>query len=98
MIGPGLMREPQVNMPQTEGEPAVTLKLTQKVLASGKKAVLDAGSLQVITPTELENKEKVIITPHRTEMEKLFGINAGELLTSHQSSFADITKVAGKIK
>lgn len=97
LIGPGLMREPQVNMPQTEKEPAVTLELTRKVLASDKKAVLDAGSVQVITPKELERKEKVIITPHRKEMEKLFGIDSEKLATSHQSSFTNIEKIAGKI-
>lgn len=98
VIGPGLMREPQEKMPETIKEPSVTDELTKKVLISGKKAVLDAGSLQVISAEDLRGKNKVIITPHRTEMGKLFGIKPELLLTSHKSPFTEIRKVAVVIK
>lgn len=98
VIGPGLMREPEVNFPETEKEPSITRELTEKVLASEKKAVLDAGSLQIISPEQLRGKDKIIITPHRTEMGKLFGIEPGSLATSARSSFAEIKQVADRVK
>jgi len=93
LVGTGLMREPEENWPETKKEPLITKQLTQKVLESDKKAVLDAGSLQVISPQALKNK-KIIITPHRTEMAKLFSIDKKKLITSHNSSFKEIEKVA----
>lgn len=93
LVGTGLMREPEENWPETKKEPLITKQLTQKVLVSTKKAVLDAGSLQVASPQQLKNKSQVIITPHRTEMAKLFSIDEKKLITSHNSTFKEIKKV-----
>lgn len=98
LIGPGLMRTPEVNFPETEKEPLVTKELTELVLASGKKAVLDAGSIQVIAPEALKGKKQVIITPHRGELKMLFGVEPDLFLTSHQSTFAEIKEVAERLK
>lgn len=94
LAGPGLMREEEKNRPDTKGEALQTLSLTKKVLESDKKLVLDAGSLQVINPDDLMGKTKVIITPHRMEMANLFGVKSVDLVLSHQSSFAEISRVA----
>ena len=62
LIGPGLMRE--------EG----TKKLTERLLKKypKKKWVIDAGSLQTIDNRLLN--ENCLITPHRKEFERLFGV------------------------
>lgn len=90
LSGPGLMRESEPNMPQTIDEPKQTLELTKKVISSGKRAVLDAGSIQVIQQEDLAGKEKIIITPHRHEMANLFNITPEKLTISHDSSFEEI--------
>ncbi|MBI3485365.1 NAD(P)H-hydrate dehydratase [Candidatus Daviesbacteria bacterium] len=94
LVGPGLMREPESTRAETHGERDFSLEITQKVLSSNKKAVLDAGSLQVIKSEDLKNKTKIIITPHRLEMANLFDINSDKLKTSHSNQFSDIQKVA----
>lgn len=98
LIGPGLMREMDPKMPETGDEPNQTIKLTQKVLNSDKKIVLDAGSLQVVEKQELKGKEKVIITPHRKEMARLFDLDPNDLLISHQSPFSEIEKLGLLVK
>lgn len=97
LVGPGLMRTTEVNFPETEKEPFITKQLTKLVLNSGKKAVLDAGSLQILSPEILKGKKQVIITPHRGELKMLFGLEPSETLISHRSSFGEIKKVAEKI-
>lgn len=97
LIGPGLMREADVNRPETEKEGKKTQEMTEKVLMSGKKIVLDAGSLQTISADKLTGKEKVIITPHQTEMKNLFGINEN-LLIKQEAKYAEIVLVAEKIQ
>lgn len=94
IVGPGLMREEEKGDPATKNEPEITLELTQKVLASGKKAVLDAGSLQVITPEQLQDRKHIIITPHRTEMARLFAIEEKTIHINHDASFKEIRNVA----
>ncbi len=94
VVGPGLMREPQHNFPETEDEPRVTKDLTHLVLTKDRKAVLDAGSLQVMTPSDLQGHTKVIITPHQGEMVRLFGVSLDQIQTSHQSTFSEITTIA----
>ncbi len=93
LVGPGLMREIDPELKETRIEPDETLKLTKKVLASGKKTVLDAGSLQVVKEEDLAVSNRVIITPHRLEMSKLFGIEVEKLIISHQSEFSEIERL-----
>ncbi len=59
LVGPGL------------GKGASEKKLVKTLLRSGKKLVLDADALRVITPSELN--EKCLITPHGGEFLSLFG-------------------------
>lgn len=94
LIGPGLMREMDPKMPDTENEPNETLELTQKVLNSDKKIVMDAGSLQIVSREQLKGKEKVIITPHRKEMARLFDLDLEKLMISYQSEFSKIEELA----
>ncbi len=66
LIGPGLERTDQ------------TRKLTEQILtqSQGKQLVIDAGSLQMMTPEMLSSLQKpAIITPHQQEFEQLFGIS-----------------------
>lgn len=97
IAGPGLMREQEVNAPETANEPLVTKELTKLIIASGKKAVLDAGSIQVIDTEDIRGKKHVIITPHRHELATLFKVKADNYTTSHESSFAEIKKVAEQL-
>jgi len=64
LMGPGLMRTQE------------TRSLTKKLLFAypEKKWILDAGSLQMMEAEWLKKLPNVIITPHRRELEKLFGI------------------------
>jgi len=66
LIGPGL--------PDNED----TQKLTEELLKNypDKKFVLDAGSLSAIDPEILT--ENCIVTPHKGEFEKLFGVEPSE--------------------
>ena len=98
LVGTGLMREPEVNWAETKKEPLITKELTKKVLQSNKKAVLDAGSLQVVSLKDLKGKKKIIITPHQKEMSKLFNITPELLTTFHNSSLEKIKKVASIVK
>ncbi len=98
LLGPGMMREPQKQRPETFTEPQITTTFTQKALESGKKVVLDAGSLQILTPDKLTGKENIIITPHRQEMSKRFGIDVKDLVTTHASSTESIAKVAERVQ
>lgn len=94
LIGPGLMREEDKNLPQSQAEPGFTLKMTKKVLSTDKKAVLDAGSLQVIKPEDLKGNTKTIITPHRIEMSRLFNLDPESLKTSHKMELKELKDVA----
>lgn len=94
LVGTGLMREEEPGRSETKGEPEKTKELTMKVINSGKKAVLDAGSLQVISKEDLKGENQIIITPHQKEMSKLFDIDVTSLKTSHESSFPEIEKIA----
>jgi len=66
MIGPGL------------GENRKTKKLTEKLLKKypDKKFLLDADSLKIINPKFLT--KNCIITPHKKEFEKIFGVSASK--------------------
>jgi ADP-dependent NAD(P)H-hydrate dehydratase / NAD(P)H-hydrate epimerase len=94
VVGPGMMREPQEHFPETDHEAASTRDLTRLVLKSGKKAVLDAGSIQVIAPDELQGHSNVIITPHLGEMHRLFGVDTAQFQTHHTDTFSDIASIA----
>ncbi|CAN5201040.1 hypothetical protein BH11PAT1_BH11PAT1_4710 [soil metagenome] len=93
VIGTGMMREVEPGDEATMYEPKVTRDFTMQIITSQKKAVLDAGSIQVITPNELKQNPHLIITPHRTEMANLFGVNAEELFVSQEASPEEIQKV-----
>ncbi len=69
LIGPGLTRDEG----KEKGDDS-TQELTEKLLGlyPNKKWVVDGGSLQVINPSMLP--KNAIITPHKIEFEKLFGI------------------------
>lgn len=71
LIGPGLTRPEGAE----EGDDD-TLELTERLLKKfpNKKWVVDGGSLQVIDPKILP--KNTIITPHKKEFEKLFGMQA----------------------
>lgn len=97
LIGPGLMREPDDGNVETEKEPLFTKESTLKVLQSGKKAVLDSGSLQVINKNSLKGRKNLIITPHRKEMAKLFKVDEKHLVTSHNMSERELEKVASMV-
>lgn len=97
VIGTGMMREVEPADQSTKDEPAVTKELTQHILHSGKKAVLDAGSLQVITPEDISNKSHLIITPHRTEMANLFSLSADDLFLKQNASSEEIKRVGEKV-
>lgn len=97
LVGPGLMREEDVGRPDTKGEPELTRAVTRATLESGKKAVLDAGSLQVVAAEELRNKAKAIITPHRTEMKNLFGGDEGSYFVSQKANFEEVAAVGKRV-
>jgi len=98
LAGPGLMRELDIGRPETEGEKSFTQRITKQILSSGKKVVLDAGSLQVISPENLRGKSKVIITPHRNEMKNLFGFNSDDyFFLSQNSDFPQITIIGQRV-
>lgn len=66
LMGPGLERNDE------------TRKLTKQILtqAQGKQIIIDAGSLQMMTPEMLSSLQKpAIITPHQQEFEHLFGMS-----------------------
>lgn len=69
LIGPGLPRKDGWEIGDDD-----TKELTEKLFAKfpNKKWVVDGGSLQVIDPKTLP--KNTVITPHRKEFEKLFGI------------------------
>jgi NAD(P)H-hydrate epimerase len=73
VIGPGLPRESG----QQEGDDD-TRALTEKLLRKypDKKWVIDGGSLQTITPDILP--KTAIVTPHKGEFLKLFGVESNE--------------------
>src|SRR3989344_6364059 len=98
LCGPGLMREKEINFPETDNEPEITKELTRKTLASSKKLVLDAGSLQVISRNDLRGKTNIIITPHQKEMAKLFDIEVEKFQTKHNMSFSEISKIGEFVK
>lgn len=93
VIGTGMMREIEPADANTKDEPEVTKKLTLEIIKSKKKAVLDAGSIQVITSDDLKGKTQLIITPHRTEMAKLFKIESETLFVKQTASADEIIKV-----
>lgn len=69
LIGPGLARKEG----QEKGDDD-TKELTERLFRSHpeKKWVVDGGSLQVIEPAVLP--ESAIVTPHKGEFKKLFGV------------------------
>lgn len=71
LIGPGLPRPEG----QEEGDDD-TKELTERMFVSftDKKWVVDGGSLQVIKPEVLP--KTAIVTPHKGEFKKLFGVEA----------------------
>lgn len=80
LIGPGMPRGEGLE----EGDDD-TRTLTQRLLSaySSKKWVIDGGSLQVIEPSILPNT--AIITPHKGEFQKLFGIESNEQTVSEMA-------------
>lgn len=80
LIGPGLPREDG----KQEGD-SDTQELTEGLLRKypHKKWVIDGGSLQVISPDILP--QSAIITPHKGEFVKLFGVVADELTVSEMA-------------
>lgn len=93
MIGIGMMRIAEEDREETKNEPQITKELTLKVLSSGKKIVLDGGSIQVIKPEDLITNGKIIITPHHKEMANLFGLDINTLKIFHDSSISEISKL-----
>lgn len=73
LIGPGMPREEGMQ----EGDDD-TKVLTESLLKkyADKKWVIDGGSLQTIDPSTLP--KSAIITPHKGEFQKLFGIEPNE--------------------
>lgn len=71
LIGPGLPRPGGAEIGDDD-----TRELTEKLFTKfpDKKWVVDGGSLQVIAPDVLP--KNTIITPHKKEFEKLFGLSA----------------------
>lgn len=69
LIGPGLPREEGIEAGDDD-----TKELTERMFHSypNKKWVVDGGSLQVIEPSVLP--KTAIVTPHKKEFEKLFGV------------------------
>lgn len=94
LIGTGLMRISDQSREDTKSEPEVTKEMTLRVLSSGKKVVLDGGSIQVIQPQNLLLNKNVIITPNHKEMANLFDINIQNLVISHSSTFEEIQRLA----
>lgn len=94
VVGPGLQRVSSADRPETRDEPTVTRQMTQQVIKSGKKAVLDAGSLQVVDPEILAGQHQLILTPHRQEMARLFRLDQNSLVTAHSSSFGQMQDIA----
>lgn len=80
LIGPGMPREDGVR----EGDDD-TKVLTESLLKkyNDKKWVIDGGSLQTISPEMLP--QTAIITPHKGEFQKLFGIEATEPAVSEMA-------------
>lgn len=77
LIGPGMPREEGI----CEGDDD-TKVLAESLLSKykHKKWVIDGGSLQTIDPDVLLGFEKMpIVTPHKGEFEKLFGVEIGGL-------------------
>jgi len=73
LMGPGMMRDSK------EGK--YTYELTKKLIGKfpEKKFVFDAGSLQTMEKEWLKNlRTRAILTPHRKEFERLFGLPANE--------------------
>lgn len=70
LIGPGLPREEGA-----EPDDDDTRELTERMfrLYPGKKWVVDGGSLQTIEPSVLP--KTAIVTPHKGEFKKLFGVD-----------------------
>lgn len=70
LIGPGLPREGGHEPGDND-----TRELTERLLRSysNKKWVVDGGSLQVISPEILP--KSAIVTPHKKEFKKLFGVD-----------------------
>lgn len=73
LIGPGLPREEGVEQADDD-----TKELTERLLHQypQKHWVVDGGSLQVISPSILPKTS--IITPHKGEFEKLFGLKPSD--------------------
>lgn len=97
LSGPGLMREIDEKNVHTHKEPDFTLIATEKILKSGKKLVLDAGSIQIINAQDLKEKENIIITPHRKEMAKLFSLNTEDFITKHDFTSEEIEKIGERV-
>ncbi len=80
LIGPGMPREEGIR----EGDDD-TKVLTESLIRkySDKKWVVDGGSLQTISPEMLPST--AVITPHKGEFQKLFGVEANEETVSEMA-------------
>jgi len=102
ILGPGLMREKEEGLKETENEPFITEEITEKVLMTEKKIIIDAGSLQIIAKSKhlkniLKGRKNTIITPHIKEMQELFNIPEINLQTSQNQTFMQIKNVGERV-
>ncbi len=84
LIGPGMMREGE------EGK--VSRQLNKGILTGHprKKFVLDAGALQTLDTTDIDNLlETPILTPHQGEFKMIFGIDMTQKSLEEKASIVE---------